>query len=535
MDNIDAVKTVLAADDSAVALAMLSRSLHGAGYRVVTAADGIEAVQQAHRESPDLIILDITMPRMNGHQVCRLLKRDPATAHIPVIILTGAESRGTEFWSLRTGADAFMIKSAESGELPVIVEKLLARSSSGVGEAAGSLPASFPAAGSPPGPEAILAGVCALMDEELYATTIERIELKTIVRNLTDGVLTLNMKREVTAANRAFCRMLGKEEGDLLCRPCASALGEPLGTDVPAAFASALSGSEGVEQESEIRRLSGQTTPVAFSAMPLRDYLGMIVGVVCLFQDITRRKEIEALYERMRALDKVKDDLTNMIVHDLRTPLTSLLTGLQTLEPSENLVGVEREILDLSIAGGHKLLGMINDLLDVSKMEDGSMTLELSLVALPELVADAVQQVKWISDEKRLTVCVQFAPEISLLRADDDKLKRVMVNLLGNAVKFTPQGGAVTVTASAVPREDAIVVGVRDTGEGIPEEAFGRIFEKFGQVETRKAGKKMSTGLGLTFCKLVVEAHGGRIWVESEPGQGSTFYFTLPAAISPAI
>ena len=107
MENSDTGKTILAADDSAVARALLSRLLKGAGYRVVTAADGIEAAQQAYRVMPDLIILDITMPRMNGYQVCRLLKRDPAVAHIPVIILTGADSRGTEFWSLRTGADAF--------------------------------------------------------------------------------------------------------------------------------------------------------------------------------------------------------------------------------------------------------------------------------------------------------------------------------------------------------------------------------------------------------------------------------------------
>jgi CheY-like chemotaxis protein len=102
MDNSDTGKTVLAADDSAVALLLLSRLLKGAGYRVITAADGIEAAQRAYAESPDLIVLDITMPRMNGYQVCRLLKRDPAVAHIPVIILTGADSRGTEFWSLHT-------------------------------------------------------------------------------------------------------------------------------------------------------------------------------------------------------------------------------------------------------------------------------------------------------------------------------------------------------------------------------------------------------------------------------------------------
>ena len=531
MENSNTGKTVLVADDSAIALTLLSRRLTGAGFVVVTAADGIEAAQKAYSGAPDLIILDITMPRMNGYQVCRLLKRDPVVAHIPVIILTGADSRGTEFWSLRTGADAFMVKSAEPAELLSTVERLLAKASLRSDPAAGLLSPTVPSA-SPPGPEDILSSVCALMDEELYATTVERIELKTILRNLQDGVLTLDLGREVTAANQALCRMLGKEEKELLSRPCAEALGEAAGASTLAAFEEALTGGEGGEQDTEIRHRAGYKTPVAISAVPLRDFLGETIGGVCMFQDITRRKETEALYEQMRALDKVKNDLTHMIVHDLRTPLTSLLTGLQTLQGSDCLVATEQEILDISVAGGHTLLGMINDLLDVSKMEDGSLKLDQSPVALSELVEEACRQVGWLVEEKRLILRAEIAPKAALAYADSDMLRRVLINLLGNAIKFT-RAGAITVSASLEPGGHAILVGVRDNGEGIPKEAFGHIFEKFGQVETREGGKKMSTGLGLTFCKLVVEAHGGRIWVESELGQGSTFFFTLPTVPAP--
>ncbi len=115
-----------------------------------------------------------------------------------------------------------------------------------------------------------------------------------------------------------------------------------------------------------------------------------------------------------------------------------------------------------------------------------------------------------------------------LLRADQDKLGRTLVNLLGNAIKFTRQGGVITLTARHDAPQREVIFSVSDTGEGIPKEAFERIFEKFGQVETRQGGRKMSTGLGLTFCKMTVEAHGGRIWVEGELGKGSTFSFTLP-------
>jgi len=533
MENSNIPKTILVADDSAIALLLLSRRLSGAGYRVLTASDGIEAAQRAYSEAPDLIVLDITMPRMNGYQVCRLLKRDPVVAPIPVIILSAADERGTEFWSLRTGADAFMTKGADPTDLLPTVERLLAQSSLRASAHVASVPT--PGRRPAPGPEEILSKVCTLMDEELYATTIQRIELKTIQQNLRDGVLTLDLSHQVTAANQALCHMLGVDEQELLGKDCIVALGESVGACTQEALKGAIAGDGGEGQDSEIRSRSGETTPVAISAVPLRDYLGGTVGGVCLFQDITRRKEVEMLYEQMRALDKVKNDLTHMIVHDLRTPLTSLLTGLMTLQGSQSLDEMESELLAISVSGGHTLLGMINDLLDISKMEDGSLSLERAPIVLSDIVQEAFQQVASLVEEKALTLQSQIAPEISagmpdacILCADSDKVRRVLVNLLGNAIKFTPRSGSITVSACIDSGRKAIVVQVRDTGEGIPKEAFARIFDKFGQVETRTAGRTMSTGLGLTFCKLVVEAHGGQIWVESEPGEGSTFFFTLP-------
>jgi PAS domain S-box-containing protein len=519
MQNSEAARTVLAADDSPLALTLLTRLLKGEGYRVVTANNGIDAAQQVYREFPDLIVLDIEMPRMNGYQVCRLLKRDPAVAHIPVIILSAVDVRGTEFWSLRTGADAFMAKSAEPAELLATIQMLLAKTARNTPHSEGSN-ASRPT----PGPEEILSSVCALMDEELYASTIERIQLKTIVQNLRDGVLTLNLAGTVTAANQALCDMLGQKETLLKGQPYSEAVGIAAGGSTLSIVRSALSGTEEPEHESELHHPSGTKTPVAISAVPLRDFLGAIVGCVCLFHDITRRKEIEAL-------DKVKNDLTHMIVHDLRTPLTSLMAGLQMLQPLEE----DREILEISMAGGRTLLGMINDLLDISKMEEGLMSLDRSNFSLKELFDGAFQQVGWLAEEKGLDLRTEISPEVGLLSADLEKLRRVMVNLIGNAVKFTPTKGHITVTAQIDPLNQEVMVGVRDTGEGIPKEAFERIFEKFEQVETRKAGKTKSTGLGLTFCKLVIEAHGGRIWVESEPGQGSTFFFTIPQPVSGAM
>jgi signal transduction histidine kinase len=185
----------------------------------------------------------------------------------------------------------------------------------------------------------------------------------------------------------------------------------------------------------------------------------------------------------------------------------------------------------MAVEGGQTLLGMINDLLDISKMEAGELTLEYAPLSPGELVERAANQVALLANNKGLALAHEVAPDLpQTFDGDEEKLRRTLVNLLGNAIKFTPSGGTVTVGVRRDPNafSDALVFFVRDTGEGIPKEAFGRIFEKFGQVENRRAGRKNSTGLGLTFCKLAVETHGGHIGVESELGKGSTFSFTVP-------
>jgi len=238
--------------------------------------------------------------------------------------------------------------------------------------------------------------------------------------------------------------------------------------------------------------------------------------------------QLQESYNRLQELETLRDDLTHMIIHDLRTPLTSLITGLQTLESLGDLNSDQQEFLEMAVRGGYTLLGMINDLLDIDKMEDGSLSLSIEDLDARELATAAMDQVAWLAEEKGVNLRASIPENTPRLPCDAEKVRRTLVNLLGNAIKFTPAGGSVEVFAQILEAERALCFGVRDTGEGIPREAFGRIFEKFGQVQNRSAGRKMSTGLGLTFCKMVVEAHGGRIWVESEIGKGSTFRFTIP-------
>lgn len=241
--------------------------------------------------------------------------------------------------------------------------------------------------------------------------------------------------------------------------------------------------------------------------------------------------QLQERYRQLKQLEELRDSLTSMIVHDLRTPLTSLLTGLQSLPFVADQPEQRDELLDIAINGGETLLGMINDLLDINKMESGGLSLNLASFSAEQAIGQAVRQTAALAGEKGIVLEPSIGANLPLLRADEDKARRILVNLIGNAIKFSPADSTITLKVyrdTAENGTEQVQFSVQDNGEGIPQEAFGRIFEKFGQVESRKAGRKMSTGLGLTFCKMAVEAHSGRIWVESELGKGSVFHFTLP-------
>lgn len=240
-------------------------------------------------------------------------------------------------------------------------------------------------------------------------------------------------------------------------------------------------------------------------------------------------KEVaEGNFQRLEELEKLRDSLVHMIVHDLRTPLTSFSSGLQLVESLGDLNEVQRECLMIALGGADTLLGMINDLLDVSKMEAGKLELLSEPMKPAHLAQSSISQVIYSARSKEIEIEGDFASDTPLISGDADKLRRVLVNLLSNAIKFSPTKS--TIKVSVRPHEEGILLAVRDSGKGIDREHFELIFEKFGQSEKRKSGDRASTGLGLTFCKMVVEAHGGRIWVESELEVGSEFLFVLPAA-----
>jgi signal transduction histidine kinase len=240
-------------------------------------------------------------------------------------------------------------------------------------------------------------------------------------------------------------------------------------------------------------------------------------------------RELREAYRQLRETQRLAKDLTDMVVHDLRVPLSAVIGSIQTItelaEPDQD--NIQAELLQMALSSSNTMLQMINDLLDISKLEEQKMPLKRRPAAVEQIIEEAVNNVAIIAKRRRIKLRREIASELPFVSIDSDKILRVLLNLLGNALQHTAAGGEVVISA-ARDRAGALKISVSDTGAGIPKEFQKKIFDKFVQVESGKSKKRASSGLGLTFCKLVVEAHGGKIWVDSEPGLGSTFILTIP-------
>jgi signal transduction histidine kinase len=259
-------------------------------------------------------------------------------------------------------------------------------------------------------------------------------------------------------------------------------------------------------------------------AVENRDELG------ALATEIDRmRMELDRLYAEVRDQSERKSEFLANMSHELRTPLNAIIGFSEVLV--QRMFGAinekQEEYLNDVHSSGQHLLSLVNDILDLSKVEAGKMELQPSVFSLDEVVRSGATMVRERAAGKGIALRVDVDPRLGPLEADERKVKQVLFNLLSNAVKFTPAGGSIDVRA--VPMDGEVRVSVRDTGAGIALEDQARIFEEFQQTKLG-AQTEESTGLGLTLAKRFIELHGGRLWVESEVGKGSTFTFSLPVA-----
>jgi signal transduction histidine kinase len=258
-----------------------------------------------------------------------------------------------------------------------------------------------------------------------------------------------------------------------------------------------------------------------------RDELGALADNINRMND-----ELGRLYAELDSASRHKSEFLANMSHELRTPLNAIIGFSEVLirGMAGPLNDTQRQYVDDVLDSGQHLLSLINDILDLSKVEAGRMELALSDVSIAEALERGVTMHRGRADRNSVALDLRVDPDVGSIRADERKIRQVVFNLLSNAVKFTPSGGRVEVSAV---RHDAVVeIAVADTGIGIAPADQERIFEEFQQARGTASGPSDGTGLGLTLSRRFVELHGGRLWVESEPGAGATFRFTLPVAVA---
>ena len=243
-------------------------------------------------------------------------------------------------------------------------------------------------------------------------------------------------------------------------------------------------------------------------------------------------KELEQAFNsmcaRLKEIDKIKSDFYSLMSHELRTPLTSIKEGTNLLIESlkeEDITAKQKKLLAIMTEESNRLIKLVNSLLDLSKMEAGMMVYAFTNSDLITLIKRAVREIEPLAEKKNVTIEIKDGGELPLIKVDTERILQVFRNLIGNAVKFTPNNGYVHVSAQASGQE--VKVSVRDTGIGISKESLTAIFNKF-QQEFTHSNKIKGTGLGLSFVKHIIKDHGGRVWAESILGQGSIFIFVLP-------
>ncbi len=240
-------------------------------------------------------------------------------------------------------------------------------------------------------------------------------------------------------------------------------------------------------------------------------------------------RDFNLMCGKLKATDKMKSDFFSLMAHELRTPLASIREGsnLLLLHIEDNYKNKLKEILTIIVEESNRLTNLVNSLLDLSKMEAGMITLKFEKFEISSLINKAVSGVGPLSMTKNVSINVEISLDLPYVELDGERILQVLRNLIGNAIKFTPHGGSITISARSIDK--GLRVSVADTGPGIAREDLNAIFDKFQQAAMTNYSKIRGTGLGLAIVKHIINAHGGKVWVESEIGRGSIFIFVLPA------
>ncbi|HEY55304.1 MAG TPA: PAS domain S-box protein [Dehalococcoidia bacterium] len=362
-----------------------------------------------------------------------------------------------------------------------------------------------------------------IIESDIYKQTKQALqESKERYRDLyeeaPDAYFSVGADGIIQRANRHARELLGYSRGKLVGRPVSDLYADTPNGKVKAeeVFKRFLGGEEIRDQELEMRRGDGSKVWVNLSVRPIRDKEGRVVASRSVATDITEHKK----------LDQLKDDFISLVSHELRSPMTVITGAINTaLTEGERLSPEERrQLLQDAASEADLLANLLANLLELSRAQAERLVLHAEAIDVKRVIENAVEGIKRQSSAHDFALALP--DKIPPLYADTLRLERILYNLLENAVKYSPQGGEIKVSVEA--DEEYLVIGVSDQGIGISPADRAKLFAPFQRLEEFRPKGTRGVGLGLLVCQRLVEAHGGRIWVESKPGKGSTFFFTLP-------
>ncbi len=467
---------ILVVEDSPTQAEQLKSLLVASGYTVTVAANAKQALAEAHKRKPTLIISDIVMPGMDGYTLCKTIKSDEKLKDIPVILVTSLSLPQDVLKGLECGADHFIRKPYDEKYLLSRIQYLLANWEMRRGEK-------------------LRLGVEIYFAGQRHFVTAARQQILDLLISTYEEAVRINAE-------------LSAREAELI------QLSEQLERNVEERTAALIAEiAQRKRAEEEIRRLNEDLERrVAERTAELA----------------AANKQLELRNSEVERAGKFKDQFLSTMSHELRTPLNAVLGFSELLADERYGTFNERQgryISHIHTSGKH-LLSLINDILDLSKIEAGRLELAVESVRVETAFGEVLGALRPLAEKKSQTLSQHMETGL-YVRADATRFKQVLMNLLGNAIKFTPEGGHIELAARLM--EGQVRVDVRDTGPGIPPEEQKRIFEAFYRL--RQSGKTTEgTGLGLAITRRLVELHGGQLGLESQPSQGSCFYFSLPVA-----
>jgi PAS domain S-box-containing protein len=551
---------ILIVEDSPTQAQRLRLILEEQGYHVSHAANGQAALDAARRSLPALIISDVVMPEMDGYELCRRLKADATLREIPVILVTTLSEPGDVVRGLECGADNFILKPYDAGYLVSRVQFVLVNREMRRHAEQGSLSVEVFFNGER---HVITADRLQILNLLLstYDAAIQRNKeltrtqddlklrsaeletqtetLRAVLHTVVDAIITIDERGHIQSFNPAAERLFGYTASEVTGKNVSCLMPDPPASVHDGYRQRYLQTGQariiGIGREVEARRKDGTLFPADLGVSEgglngRRFFTGIL-------RDITERKASEralaaAKLEAERA-NRAKSDFLSRMSHDLRTPLNAILGFAQLLE-LDGLNTEQHEGVRHILKGGAHLLELINEVLDIARIESGHLALSPEPVAVGDVVQRVLELVGPLAAQRGITFdseATRICGSCHVL-ADRQRLSQVLLNLLSNAVKYNREGGAVIVRCEDAPGQRMRIM-ISDMGAGIPPGKLQLLFQPFERLGAEQTGVE-GTGLGLMLSKGLTEAMGGTLGVESEVDRGSTFWVELPVADSAA-